>query len=180
MTSVVRSVVTCQADADVSLPLTLLSRFLSLPPSVLHLSPLLLFHRLTISVATPPMQPANAIRSALFLPLPHPSSRNVPSRFNLRDRPPPPSRPSPFPLPSSPFPSQGFSPFFRTHPRSFPPPHCASFHPQPSLVLSRSFQRLCQWRDLGPFFAVNLRFLGRVTSHSTSVAPRHLASSFTR
>lgn len=128
---------------------------------------------------SPPMQLADAIRSAPFLSLPLPSSRKVPSRFNLRDRPPPPlpSPPllTPFQLPSSPFPSQGFSPFFRTHHRSFPPPHCTSFHPQPSLV-SSLFRGYANGVISGLFFVVGLGFLNAgVTSHSTSTISRRLA-----
>jgi len=123
VTSVVRSVVTCQADAEVSLPLPLLPRFLSLSLSlsiylsIFHSTPflslfILLFPSCSSSVYLrrhPPMQLANAIRSALFLSLSHPFSRKVPSRFNPRDH--PPSLPllrSSFPL--RPFPRRDFLP----------------------------------------------------------------------
>lgn len=163
MTSVVRSVVTCQADADVSLPSPLLlSPFLalslvpfSLPPFILPSlppPPLSIFLRLSLSPPPPPdaTRERNPIRAPLALSLPRLFSRNVSSRFDPRDHPLPPL-PSTADFSSSPFPSQGFSPFFRAHPRSFPPPHCASFHPRPSLASSRSFRRLCQWRDPRPF-----------------------------
>lgn len=101
MTSVVRSVVTCQADADVSLPSPLLlSPFLalslslvpfSLPPFILPslFPPLSIFLRLSLSPPPPPdaTRERNPIRAPLVLSLPRLFSRNVSSRFDPRDHP---------------------------------------------------------------------------------------------
>lgn len=140
--------------------LALSSFFLSLPPFILPSLPpfLSIFLRLCRHPLAPDAtRERNPIRAPLALSLPRLFSRNVSSRFDPRDHPLSPL-PSTADFSSSPFPSQGFSPFFRAHPRSVPlpppplPPHCASFHPRPSLASSRSFRRLCQWRDPRPFF----------------------------
>lgn len=115
---------------------------------------LLLFSRLSFSLSTTlnaTRGPEDAIRSAL--PSPSHICLRVTSPLGL-------THAIAF-LPSSlPVPSRGFSPLLRTPwPRSFPLRHCASFHPQPSLVSSRSFQRRCQWRVINPFSANRLHFI---------------------
>lgn len=142
-----------------SLSLSLSSPLLSLPPFILPSLPLP-SRSSSVCLCRHPLSPdatreRNPIRAPLALSLPRLFSRNVSSRFDPRDHPSLPPPPSTADFSSSPFPSQGFSPFFRAHPRSFPlppTPHCASFHPRPSLASSRSFRRLCQWRDPRPFF----------------------------
>lgn len=154
MTSVARSVVTCQADADVSLPSPRLRLFLSLSSLLFCLSlPLSSFYTLR-SLSLPPFdylslslsitlnatRGRNPIRATLSLP--HSSSRNIPSRLNPCDCPPPS------------FLARALAGIFS------PPPHpsrvrflfvivLASI--LNSLVFSRSFQQRCQWRDQ-PFF----------------------------
>lgn len=93
MTSVVRSVVTCQADADVSFALPLPPRFLLYIYIYIYIISLSLSHPFfspySPSPSPPPSSPSDAARGRNPIrAVPHPPAsilaRQVPSRFNPR------------------------------------------------------------------------------------------------
>lgn len=137
------------------------------PPLSSSRSPLALLP--TISVATlPPMQPANAIRSAPLLSpsCDHPRAMS-PLGLTCAIVPLPPPLPY-FHFPPRPCPRRDFLPSSAATLARFPP-HCASFHPRPSLGFHLAlFSGYANGVISALFFAVNLRSLVRVTTHSTS------------